>query len=148
MALMKWRPEDPWRALETLQDEINKLFDFSFGRIPALREETFSPSLDLWEDKDNIYVEADLPGMEQKDINLKVRGDSLVISAKKEETKEEKKKGYLRRERIQGSFYRELGLPASVDANKIKANYKNGVLKVVLPKKEEEKEKEIVIDVE
>ncbi len=148
MALMRYRPEDPWKALETLQDEINKLFNFSFGKFPALKEEILAPSVDIWEDKDNIYVEADLPGFDQKDINLSIKGDSLVLTAKKEETKEEKKKNYYRCERFQGSFYRDIALPSSVDASKVKASYKNGVLKVTLPKKEEEKEKEIKVEVE
>jgi HSP20 family protein len=148
MALMRYRRNDPWKMLETLQEEINKLFDFSFGKIPATKEEILSPSVDIWEDKDNIYVEADLPGFEQKDIKVSVKGDSLSISAKKEETKEEKKKNYYRCERFQGSFYRELDLPSSVDTSKIKAQYKNGVLKITLPKVEKEKEKEIEIEVE
>ncbi|OQX88074.1 MAG: hypothetical protein B6D55_01470 [Candidatus Omnitrophica bacterium 4484_70.2] len=146
MKLTRYR-EDPWRALEDLQKEINKLFDFSFGRFLASKE-FFTPSVDVWEDKENVYVEADLPGFEQKDINLALRGNLLTISAEREEKKEEKKKGYLRCERFQGKFYRELELPKEVDASKIKATYKNGVLKMTLPKKEEEKEKEIKIEIE
>ena len=148
MALMKYKRDDPFRALEALHDEINKLFNFSWGRFPTLREEILAPSVDVWEDKDNIYVEADIPGFEQKDISLNLKGDTLIISAKKEETKEEKKKNYYRCERYQGSFYREVILPSNIDASKIKAGYKNGVLKVTLPKKEEEKGKEIKIEVE
>ncbi len=148
MALMKYKRDDPFRALEALHDEINKLFNLSWGRFPALREEILAPSVDVWEDKDNIYVEADIPGFEQKDISLNLKGDNLIISAKKDETKEEKKKNYYRCERYQGSFYREVILPSNIDASKIKAGYKNGVLKVTLPKKEEEKGKEIKIEVE
>ncbi len=148
MALMKYKRDDPFRALEALHDEINKLFNFSWGRFPAIREEILAPSVDVWEDKDNIYVEADIPGFEQKDISLNLKGDNLIISAKKDETKEEKKKNYYRCERYQGSFYREVILPSHIDASKIKAGYKNGVLKVTLPKKEEEKGKEIKIEVE
>ncbi len=146
MKLVRYR-DNPWKALEDLQNEINKLFDFSFGKFPATSE-IFAPSVDVYEDKDNIYVEADLPGFEQKDINLALKGDVLTISAQKEEKKEEKKKNYYRCERFQGKFYREVDLPASVEASKIKAVYKNGVLKITLPKKEEDKEKEIKIDVE
>ncbi len=146
MKLVRFR-EDPWRALEDLQKEINKLFDFSFTKMPASLDIS-SPSVDIYEDKDNVYVEADLPGFEQKDINLSLKGDTLTISAEKEEKKEEKKKGYLRCERFQGKFYRELELPRKVDASGIKAVYKNGVLKITLPKKEEEKKKEIKIDIE
>jgi len=148
MALIRYRRGDPWKMLEALQEEINKLFDFSFRKVPASKEETFSPSVDIWEDKDNIYIEADLPGFEQKDVKVSIKGEALIISAKKEETKEEKKKNYYRCERFQGSFWRQLDLPSSVDTSKIKANYKNGVLKITLPKVEREKEKEIDIEVE
>ena len=147
MKLVRWS-DNPWRALEQLQDEINRLFDFSFGRLPQEVETVYAPSVDVSEDKDNIYVEADLPGLEQKDINITLKKDSLCISAQREESKEEKKKNYHRIERVSRNFYREVALPSAVDASKIKAVYKNGVLKVTLPKKEEEKEKEIKIDVE
>lgn len=147
MKLVRWS-DNPWRALEQLQGEINRLFDLSFGRLPSELETASSPSVDVSEDKDNIYVEADLPGLEQKDINITLKRDSLCISAKREESKEEKKKNYHRIERTSRNFYREIALPSGVDTSKIKALYKNGVLKVTLPKKEEEKEKEIKIDVE
>lgn len=147
MRLVPYR-DNPWRMLEDLQTQINRLFDISFGKGLSLGEEIFTPSVDISEDKDNIYVECDLPGLEQKDINLSVKSGSLCISGKKEESKEEKKKNYHRVERFSGSFYREVALPTEVDTSKIKANYKNGVLKILLPKKEEEKEKEIKINVE
>ncbi|MCD6539102.1 MAG: Hsp20/alpha crystallin family protein [Candidatus Omnitrophica bacterium] len=147
MKLVRWS-DNPWRALEQLQDEINRLFDFSIGRFPQELGTVYAPSVDVSEDKDNIYVEADLPGLEQKDINITLRRDSLCISAKREEKKEEKRKNYHRIERASRNFYREIALPSTVDADKIKAVYRNGVLKVTLPKKEEEKEKEIKIDVE
>jgi HSP20 family protein len=149
MAIMRYRPQDPWRALDALQEKINRLFEISFSQMPTLglREERVAPSVDMWEDKNNIYLEADLPGLDQKDISLSIKGDSLVISAKKEETKEEKRKDYYCCERFQGSFYRHLDLPTSVDTSKVKASYKNGVLKVTLPKKVKEEE-EIKIDLE
>ena len=149
MAIIPYRGRDPWRALTNLQNEMDRIFSSWFGReLPALREEGVAPSVDISEDKDNIYVEADLPGLEQKDISVRMNDNALVISGKKEETREEKKKNYYRSERYQGSFYRALSLPSSVDTSKIKAKYRNGVLKITLPKKEEEKEKEIDIDVE
>jgi len=145
MALIPYRKKDPWGVLQT---EINRLFDSSFGRFPMLREELLAPSVDVSDDKDNIYVEVDIPGFEQKDIDLNIKGNALLISAKKEETKEEKKKSYYCCERFQGSLYRKVDLPSFVDATKVKANYKKGVLKVTLPKKEEAKEKLIKIDIE
>lgn len=148
MALIPYREREPWKVLTTLQDEMDKIFSSWFGKVPSLRREAFTPSVDVSEDKDNIYVEADLPGMQRKDINIKMSGNSLVISAKKEEAKEEKKKNYYCCERYQGNFYRLMDLPSSVNVSKISAMYKDGVLKVALPKKEEEKEKEVKIDVE
>ena len=148
MALIRYKRDDPWRALDTLQEEIGRLFNTRFLKAPAIYEEILAPSVDVWEDKDNVYVEADIPGFDQKDIHLDLKGDSLIISAKKEETKEEKKKNYYYSERYQGSFYRGITLPGNVDQSSVKATYKNGVLKVKLPKKEEAKNREIKIDAE
>lgn len=136
MKLIRYR-NDPFKTLGSLQDEINKLFDFPGANLA---------SLDLSEDEKNIYVETDIPGFDQKDINVKIKGDSLLISARRDEKKEEKKKNYYRCKRCRGSFYREIGLPSRVDEAKISAKYKNGVLDVTLPKKETEKEKEVKID--
>ncbi len=146
MKLVRYR-DNPWKVLEGLQEEINKLFNFSPENFPALDEEISMPSVDVYEDKDNLYLEANLAGFEQKDIAVTLKNEVLAILAQKENSKEEKKEGYLRSERYQGKFYRELYLPVSVDEGKIKASYKNGVLKIVLPKKEEEKAKEIKIEV-
>jgi len=145
MALMKFRRDDPWKALEELHNEIDRLFDFSPLRKAA--SDIFAPLVDVSEDETNVYVEADLPGFEQKDVHLNLKGDTLTISAKKDEKKEEKKKNYYRLERTRGSFYREVLLPARVESSKVKAVYKNGVLKITLPKKEEDKGEEIKIDV-
>ncbi|MBN2121284.1 MAG: Hsp20/alpha crystallin family protein [Candidatus Omnitrophica bacterium] len=147
MKLVKWS-HSPWRTLEDIQDEINRLFDFSYDRDLAERAGITAPLVDISEDKDNVYVEADLPGLEQKDISVNLRKNSLFISGKKEEVKEEKNKNYHRSERVSRSFYRQILLPALVDQSKVKANYKQGVLKLVLPKKEEAKEKDIKIEVE
>lgn len=145
---MKRRDRDPWSLLTNFHNEISRLFGYELGRFPSFKEEDFTPSVDVWDDKDNIYVEADIPGVEQKDINVNLKDNALTISAKKEEAKEEKKKNYYRAERYQGSFYRTMQLSSSVDESKIKANYKNGVLKLIFPKKEKEKAKEIKINVE
>lgn len=148
MRVIPYRKKESQGSLTDLQNEINQLFDFSFERFPTLREEYLSLLVDVTDDKDNIYVEADVPGFEQADIELNIKGDTLVISAKKEESKEEKKKHYYCCERFQGSLHRTVGLPSSVDSTKTKASYKKGVLKVTLPKKEEAKEKEIKINIE
>jgi len=146
MRIVKSR-ENPFSILDDLHQEINKLFDISFDRFPGQSNETLAPRLDISEDEANIYVDADMPGFDQKDINVKMKGDTLVISAQKEQKKEEKKKNYYRCERFQGNFYRALIIPKNVDVKKINAKHEKGVLSVTLPKKEEEKEKEININV-
>lgn len=145
--LTRKRPEGSLQSLESLQDQINRLFDLSFNRGGTLAE-TAIPAVDISEDKDNVYIDADMPGFEQKDISLSVNEDQLLLSANREEVKEEKKKNYYRSERSSGTFYRELYLPSIVDASRAKASYRNGVLKVTLPKRETEKGKEIKINVE
>ena len=147
MALMRYRKQDPFKALEDLQEEINRLFDTSLS-LPKVRDEIFIPSVDISEDKDNVYVDVDIPGLEQKDIKVSLNKGILVISGSKQESKEEKNKNYHRIERFQGSFLREIPLDSNIDASQVKARYKNGVLHITLPKKEEEKTKSIEVRVE
>lgn len=146
MRLIRYR-DNPLSLFDDLHREIDKLFDAGTGSFPSLADETLAPRLDISEDQSNVYVDADLPGFDQKDISVTMKGSSLTISAKKEKIDEKKKKNYYRCERFQGNFYRALTVPKSVDASKIKAEHKSGVLHLTLPKKEEEKEKEISINV-
>ena len=147
MKLVRCTP-NPFGALDELQDEINKLFNLSQGKTLPAETGAIPPLVDISEDSDNIYVEAELPGLEQKDINVSLRKDYLVITGKRENSKEEKKKNYHRVERSYQSFFRQIPLHRSVDSRNAKASYKNGVLNLTLPKKEEEKEKDIKINVE
>jgi len=148
MALVKYRGGDPWRTLDSLRDEINGFFEGTRQLFPWFREEMSAPSVDIWEDEKAVYVEADLPGFEQKDIDLKLRDNVLTLSAKRETVKEEKEKNYYRSERRRGAVHRKIELPASVDNTKTKARFKDGVLHVSLPKREEDKKREIKVDVE
>jgi HSP20 family protein len=150
MALMKWRPFeslDPWKTLEDIQEEMNRLFDLSLPKYAREREVGY-PAVDISEDENNLYVEADLPGFEQKDIKVSFKNDTLRISASRDEKKEEKKANYHRIERFQGRFERIIPFTKKVEGNKVKAQYKNGVLKITVPKAPEEKAKEITINVE
>ncbi len=147
MALMRYRRDDPFKYLEDLQDEINRLFDASLS-LPRIKDDIFVPSVDISEDKDNVYVAADIPGLEQKDIKVSLKNDVLTISGSKQESKEEKSKNYQRIERFKGSFLREIPLGVSINVSKVKANYKNGTLRVTLPKEEQEKTKSIEVEVE
>lgn len=142
------RYHEPFRGLDDLHDEINRLFGVSMGKQLLPKEDILAPSIDISEDREHVYVEADLPGFDQKDIKVTAKGNMLSISAKHDEKKEEKNKNYHRIERVQGSYFRQVMLPSTVESQKVKAGYKNGVLKLTLPKKEEEKGKEIKVETE
>ena len=146
MAIQRWRPSG---MLTSLQKDINRLFeDFWPMRREDFEEGMLSPAIDVSEDKDNVYVVADLPGVEEKDIKLNFQNGILSLSGEKSEEKESKGKNFHRVERSYGSFSRSIALPTHIDAEKATAVFKNGVLEVTLPKKEEAKPKEISIRVD
>jgi HSP20 family protein len=148
MAITRWRP---FRDVVSIQDEMNKLFDDFFGR-PVLRTEwtdsAWNPSVDVSEDKDNVIIKAEMPGMNKEDIKISVQDGVLTLKGEKKQEKEEKDKNYHRIERSYGSFCRSFQLPTSVKSDKIKAGYKDGVLSIALPKAEEVKPKEIPISID
>jgi HSP20 family protein len=148
MKLTPYHHDDPFQLLREFGNEIDSFFESPFKNLRKKGTDLAMPSLDISEDEKNVYVDANLPDFDQKDIKVRMKKDNLVISAQKEDKKEEKKKNFYRCERYQGNFYREVSSPQAVDAKGIKAKYTKGVLKVSLPKKEEAKEKEISIDVE
>jgi HSP20 family protein len=156
MAIVPWRKREdvwqPFREVESLQSEMNKLFDLSLGRWPlrsmGLMEGAWSPSVDVFDSKDNVLVKVDIPGMKKEDMEISVDGDTLTIKGEKKEETESKDKGYVKTERFFGSFNRALSLPAEIEENKVKASYKDGVLEIILPKKEEQKPKQIKVDIE
>ena len=134
--------------LSIVQKEMNRLFDdffrgFESAPFGAMRERlgTFSPSLDVKEDGKEITVKVELPGMDEKDIEVLLTENSLTLQGEKKEEKEDKGESYYHKERTYGSFTRVLPLPEGIDAKKIKATFKNVVLIVTLPKTEEAKMK-------
>jgi len=135
--IMKW-PEIP--TFTSLQREMDRLFEDFFRRGGLMR-----PSVDVVETDDTVVVKAELPGMEPKDVDISVSGDKLTIKGERKAEKEEKGKTFYRMERCYGSFSRTIELPASVEADKAKADYKNGVLEITLPKTEQVKAKKIPI---
>jgi HSP20 family protein len=148
MAITRWRP---FRDLVSIQDEMNRLFDDFFGRPVAGQEWTegvWTPSVDVSETKENVVINAEIPGMSKEDVKLSVQDNVLTLSGEKKQEKEEKDAKYHRIERNYGSFSRSFTLPASVKPDKVKATYKDGMLKISLPKTEEAKPKEIPISIE
>lgn len=139
MFLTKWRPTWGMTRWERDLDDLFRGF-VSNGELVH-----FSPAVDIVEEEDRYLIKADLPGMAENEIEVKVHDGVLVLSGKREETKEEKKEDGFYRERRYGSFCRQFTLGSSVDAQKIEASYEKGVLTVSLPKKEETKPRQIEI---
>ena len=141
------REEEP--GMLSLRDEMNRLFDdffYGFGRpfLPAMRPTAmreFMPSVDVSETDGQVQVSAELPGMTEKDINVELDEDMVTISGEKKQEDEEEKGGRYWRESSYGSFRRDVPLPTSVDTDNAKASFKNGKLRVTIPKSEEAKEK-------
>ncbi len=142
-----WRP---FREMERMRREMDRLWDSFFERRPTRVEEAVEwlPTLDVSETKDNYMVKAELPGIDPKDIDISLMNDVLTIKGEKKQEKEEKEENYHLIERSYGAFTRSIQLPGQVQSNNISATFKNGVLKVILPKTEEAKKKEIKVKVE
>ena len=144
--LWNWSPLE---QLSTLGAEINRLFDSPFGELTRHMEllNGPTPALDVYEDKDNLIVKAELPGMKREEIDLSFHDGTLTISGeRKYEEKNEGAQTY-RAERFFGKFHRTLTLPKPVQSDKAKATYKDGILTVTLPKTEEAKPKQIQVNV-
>jgi HSP20 family protein len=147
MSLVKWTPRrrwaDPFENLLSFEANIDRLFGDQHG---GTAQPVYSPRLDVYEEKDNIIVDVDLPGLENDDVSVTVDGDVLTLKGEKKQEGEEKEDGNVyRRERFYGSFQRSLQLPSDIDAEKVNAAYTNGVLRVTLPKSEAAKPKQIAI---
>jgi HSP20 family protein len=146
--LAPWRP---FKELEKMRREMDRLWDSYFEERPRRRGEEIGewlPSLDVSETKGDLVVKAEIPGIDPKDIDISLTNDLLTIKGEKKQEKEEKEENYHLIERSYGSFTRSIRLPKEVQSDKINASYKNGLLKITLPKSEEAKKKEIKIKVE
>ncbi len=143
MAILKW---DPFKELQALQDRIDKLFEESL-RGRELASTSWTPAVDIYETDDAIVLEAELPGMNEKDIEVKVEDNVLTIRGERKFEEKRKEENYYRMERFYGAFQRSFTLPPNIETNKIKAEYKKGILKVTMPKKEQAKPKQIKIEV-
>jgi HSP20 family protein len=150
MALMKWSPpKEIERWFEEFFEE--PLLPGAWRRFPSLRKlkelEGISPLVDMYDQKNEIVIKAEIPGVEKENVKISLSENTLTIKGEMKKEEEVKEEDYYYSERSYGSFARALRLPAKVKADKIKANFKEGILEIHLPKAEEAKPKEIKIDV-
>jgi HSP20 family protein len=139
---------DPFREFTTLQDRMNRLFRDSYGdREDALTTSTFAPAVDVYEDEHNITLNIEVPGIDEKDIDIRVENSTLTVHGERKFEKEQKEENFRRVERQYGSFTRSFTLPNTVDTESIQANYDKGILKIQLAKKAEAKPKQIKVNV-
>jgi len=155
MAVERWRPfgtfmerGEPFRDI---QSEMNRLFDSFFGRPTATATGTGSrvwmPVVDMFETKDELLLNFELPGVREKDVSLSITGDLLTVRGERQFRQELNDDNYYHVERAYGKFERSVQLPIPVQADRVKATYRDGVLEVKLPKAEEVRAKEIKIDI-
>lgn len=139
---------DPFRELRSLNEEMNRLFSLSMPR--TFEDEGFvrgawNPSVDIFENKDQIVLEAELPGMKREDFELTIENNVITLRGERKFEKKEENDNYHRVERSYGAFSRSFTLPQTVSAENATADFKNGVLRVTLPKREEIKARRIEI---
>jgi HSP20 family protein len=146
MTLMRWKP---FGDLVSMHSKINRLFDDALSDL-GKDQETFAawyPATDIYETKDDYVFRLEVPGLAKDDINVELNNNTLTIKGEKKESKEVKKEDYHRVESFIGTFSRSYTLPRNVDSKKIKANMKDGILELHIPKAEEAKPKSISINV-
>jgi HSP20 family protein len=142
---------DPFRDVWNLSDEVGRLFwGLSHRDLDeeAGRAVSFAPAIDVSEDNEAMTIQAELPGLKKEDVKINVREGVLTLSGEKKFSDEKRKDNYYRIERSYGAFARSFTLPNTVDAEKIQASMKDGVLRLMIPKKPEAKEREISIQVQ
>ena len=148
--LTRW---EPFREFSTMQDRMNlmnRLFRESYSpEVPqeALTTSSFAPPVDIYEDEHNIMLKMEVPGIDEKDIDVRIENNTLTVHGERKIEKEEKEENFRRVERQYGSFTRAFTLPSSVDAGQVSADYDKGVLKINLAKKAEAKPKQIKVNI-
>src|ERR1700682_5922095 len=148
--LTRWEPFREYSTMQNRINHMNRLFRESYS--PAAPEEAltttnFAPPADIYEDEHNITLKIDVPGIDEKDIDVRIEGNTLTVHGERKFEKEEKEENYRRVERQYGSFTRTFNLPSTVDHENVQADYDKGVLKIKLAKKAEAKPKQIKVNV-
>jgi HSP20 family protein len=145
MAIIRW---DPFRDLVTLREKMNRLFEDAVtgrGEQKDLVTSSWAPAVDIYEDENQLVLTAEVPGIDEKDIEIKLEDNTLSIHGERKMEKETKEENYHRIERAYGSFYRSFTLPNYIDQEKIHAEHENGVLKITMSKKAELKPRKVKI---
>ena len=145
--LTRW---EPVRELATLQDRMNRLFSDAFSPVmnqESLSSGAFVPPVDVYEDEQGIHVKVEVPGIDEKDIDIRLENNMLTIRGERKMEKEIKEENYHRVERRYGSFTRSFSLPNTVNPDDVKASYSKGVLSVHLGKRAEARPKQIKVDI-
>jgi HSP20 family protein len=156
MAMERWRPFgtvdrwEPFRNLVDIQGDVGRLFDMFAGRPVAgatAGGRPWVPPVDMYETKDDLVLRVELPGVSEKDVTVSITGDLLTIKGERRWDEQNKDQKFLHVERVYGQFERLVQLPMTVQADKVKASYRDGVLEIQLPKAEELKPREIKINI-
>lgn len=145
MAIIRW---DPYRDLVTLREKMNRLFEDTVSGQSESRElsgSSWTPAVDIYETEHEIVLSAEVPGIDEKDIEIKLEDNTLTLRGERKFEKETQEENFHRIERAYGSFFRSFSLPHYIEQAKIKAEHEHGVLKVVLPKKSESKPRKVTI---
>ena len=139
---------DPFRDLVQLQDRVNRLFaESAANREEGLNTTSFVPPVDIYENEHNIVLKLEVPGIDQKDLDIRIENQTITIRGERKFEKEAKEENYHRVERRYGSFQRSFGLPNTVNPEQVTADYANGILTVTLAKRAEAKPKQIKVNI-
>jgi HSP20 family protein len=144
MAITRW---DPYREVQALQNRMNSLFRDMSGENDPLAAASFVPAVDVYEDEKKVLLKLEVPGIDQKDLDVRVENHTLTVKGERKFENDEKEENFHRIERRYGSFYRAFTLPSTVDTENVKADYHNGVLKLELAKKPEAQPKQIKVNI-
>ena len=144
MTLVKW---EPFRDLMVMQDRMTRMIDETLSRIwkEEVRQGVWSPAVDIVERGDEVILKVDLPEVNQNEIDIRTEENTLIVQGERKFTKESSEENYIQIERPYGTFRRTFSIPRAIDQEGIRASYKDGVLRVVLPKKREAQPKQIVV---
>jgi HSP20 family protein len=146
MAIVKY---NPFRELRAMQEQMNRLLDVAWDREPGeeLREGIWQPPVDIFENGDSLIIKAELPGVDQKDIDVRIEDNTLIIKGERKHDEDIRKENFHRVERYYGSFQRSFTLPGTIAQDKIQASCDKGVLTIILPKRVEVIPKQITVEV-